>query len=54
MKEQPCANRRDWSIWWCELYDSRIHGCPACWVSRFFYTILVIAPLLFLLTRRTP
>lgn len=41
---------RDWSVWYCDLYKSRYHACPACWICRFFFTALVIAPTIYVLT----
>lgn len=33
-------------IWYCELYGPGgwIHGCPACWISRLFFVVMVLAP----------
>lgn len=35
--------------WYCEHYNSRVHGCLGCWVQRFLFTIVVIAPCTYLL-----
>jgi len=33
------------SIWYCDLEESWYHACPACWVGRFFFVVMVVAPL---------
>jgi hypothetical protein len=35
--------------WYCDIYKSRIHGCLGCWVQRFLFTIVVIAPTVYVL-----
>lgn len=35
---------KPWTIWRCDLYGSRLHGCLACWIQRFLVTLLVFAP----------
>lgn len=35
-------------IWRCDLFRGLagyIHGCPACWVSRFMFTLMVVLPI---------
>lgn len=33
-------------VWYCELYGEGgwVHACPACWIGRLFFTVMVLAP----------
>jgi len=37
-------------IWRCNLFKGLggyVHACPACWVNRFMFTLMVILPFAF-------
>jgi len=39
--------RQTTTIWHCDLYGlgGWIHGCPACWIRRLLFVVMVLAPL---------
>ncbi len=41
-------------LWYCDLYGQGgwIHACPACWIGRFFFVIMVLAPVAWILKER--